>query len=219
MSKTKLLLADDHSVVRSGLRLLLQSDGDIEVVGEAADGMEAVAKAKELLPDVVLMDITMPRLNGLEAARQIRRENDKVAILFLTMHQNEEYFFQALNVGGSGYVPKSAEDTEVLTAVRAAAVGETYIHPSVARILVTDYLGRNRHAVAQDPYETLTSREKEVFHYIASGQTNRQIAEALQLSANTVHNHRTSIMEKLGLHNHMELLKYGIRKGIITEEG
>ena len=218
MNKIRVMLVDDHSVVRAGLRLLLESEGDIAVVGEATDGMEAVSKAKEIVPDVIVMDITMPKLNGLEAARQIRRDNEKVAILFLTMHQNEEYFFQALKVGGSGYIPKSAEDVDVLNAVRAVAEGQTYIHPSVAQILVTDYLGRTKDGAVQDPYESLTDREKEVFHYIASGQTNRQIAEALHLSVNTVHNHRTSIMDKLGLRNRMELLKYAIRKGIVTED-
>jgi two-component system response regulator NreC len=219
MSKIRVLLVDDHAVVRTGLKLVLESEGDIEVIGEARDGFEAIEKARELAPDVVLMDITMPRLNGLEAARQIRKESPQIAVLFLTMHQSEEYFFQALKVGGAGYIPKSAQDTEVLLAVRSVKAGHTYLHPSVAQMLVSDYLERVRGGGAMDPYESLTDREKEVLHLIAAGYTNREIAERLHLSVNTVHNHRTSIMEKLGLHNRMELLKYAIRKGLVSEEG
>lgn len=218
MGNIRVLLVDDHTLVRAGLRLLLESCGDIQVVGEAADGFEAIGKAKELSPDVILMDITMPKFNGLEAARQIRKKDSRVKILFLTMHEGEEYFFQALRVGGSGYIPKSAQESEMLSAVRALHAGQTYLHPSVARSLVTDYLDRSRRGGVNDPYDNLTDRERETFHLIAAGYTNRKIADILHLSVNTVHNHRTSIMGKLGLHNRMELLKYAIRKGLVSEE-
>ncbi len=219
MVKIKVLLADDHAVVRKGIRLMLESEGDMEVVGEAEDGFEAMAMTEQLKPDVVLMDITMPKLNGLEAARQLKKSNDRVGVLFLTMHQGEEYFFQALKVGGSGYIPKSAQDTEVLAAIRTVAEGKPYLHPSVAHMLVSDYLERARTGTPEDPYERLTDREKEILHLVASGHTNRQIADKLHLSINTVHNHRSSLMEKLGLHDRIELLKYAIRKGLVTEEG
>lgn len=216
MAKKKLLLVDDHNVVRSGLRMLLEAEEGVEVVGEAVDGLDAIEKVEELLPDVVLMDITMPRLNGLEATRQIKRKNPDIGILFLTMHQSEEFFFHALKVGASGYVPKSAQDTEILEAVRAVGQGLTYIHPSVASSLVTEYLETAQGGEAVDPYEKLTDREKEILHSIAEGNTNREIAEALHVSVNTVHNHRTNIMDKLGLHNRMDLLKYAVRKGLIS---
>ncbi len=218
MGKIKVMLVEDHAIVRAGLRLLLERDGDIEVVGEAADGFEAIDKAGELSPDVILMDITMPRFNGLEAARQIRKKDSHVGILFLTMHKGDEYFFQSLKVGGAGYIPKSAETAEMLMAVRAVHAGHAYIHPSVARSLVSDFVARAQEGKVKEPYESLTDREREVLYFIAAGYTNRGIAEVLHLSVNTIHNHRTSIMDKLGLHNRMELLKYAIRKGLISEE-
>ncbi|MEK7777180.1 MAG: response regulator transcription factor [Chloroflexota bacterium] len=218
MEKTRVLLADDHSLVRAGLRLLLESEGDIEVVGEAADGFEAVAKAKELSPDVVLMDITMPKLNGLEAARQIQKRKLAVGILFVTMHQSQEFFLQALRAGASGYIPKCAQGAEMLVAVRVVRAGQTYVHPSVAKSLVSAYLEQPSCGEINDPYESLTDRERETLQLIAAGHTNQKAAELLHLSVNTIHNHRTSMMNKLGLHNRMELLKYAIRKGLITNE-
>lgn len=219
MAKIKVLLVDDHAVVRAGLRLLLESEGDIQVVGEAGDGFEAVEQARKLSPDVILMDISLPNISGLEAARQIRSQNQEVGILFLTMHQSQEYFFHALKVGGAGYIPKSAEDTEVLAAIRAVSSGQTYLHPSVAQMLVSDYLERLKTGAPGDPYESLTNREKEILHYIAAGYSNRQIAEKLHLSVNTVHNHRANTMEKLQLHNRMELLRYALKKGLVSQEG
>ncbi|MBI2846772.1 MAG: response regulator transcription factor [Chloroflexi bacterium] len=219
MSEIKVLLADDHAVVRSGLRMLLEAEGDIEVVGEARDGLEAIRKAEQLTPDVILMDISMPGLSGLEAARRIKKERPQINILFLTMHQSEEYFFQALQAGGSGYVPKSALDTEVIAAVRTVSRGLSYLHPSVSQMLVADYVERAKAGEKLDPYESLTDREKEILHLIAAGHSNKEIAEKLSISINTVHNHRANLMEKLGLHNRMELLKYAIRKGLVEKEG
>ena len=218
MGKINVMLVEDHAIVRTGLRLLLERDEDIEVVGEAADGVEAIEKAGELSPDVILMDITMPRVNGLQAATQIRKKDSRVGILFLTMHKGDEYFFQSLKVGGAGYIPKSADETEMLSAVKAVNAGQAYIHPSVARSLVSDFVARAQEGKVKEPYETLSDREREVLYFIAAGHTNRDIADALYLSVNTIHNHRTSIMGKLGLHNQVELLKYAIRKGLISEE-
>ena len=218
MAETKLLLVDDHHVVRSGLKLLLQGEDDLAVIGEAVDGLEAVEKARALSPDVILMDITMPKLSGLEATRQIRQDDSRVGILILTMHEREEFFLQALRVGATGYIPKSALDTEMLEAVRVVAGGQVYIHHSVAKGLVDDYLGMARSAGTDDPYEKLTNREREVLQFIASGHTNREIAETLHLSVNTVHNHRTSIMTKLGLHNRMDLLRFAVRRGLISDD-
>lgn len=216
--KTRVLLVDDHGVVRAGLKLILEGEGDMEVVGEASDGFEAVEMARTLTPDVVLMDITLPTLSGLEAARQILKQNPLVGVLFLTMHQSQEYLFQALKVGGSGYIPKSAADTEVIAAVRAVKAKRTYLHPDVAHMLVADHLQRLKSKGTEDPYDTLTSREKEILHLIVAGLTNRQVAERLNLSINTVHNHQASFMEKLGLHSRMELLRYAIRKGLVSQE-
>ncbi len=218
MDTIRLLLVDDHHVVRAGLRLLIEAEEDMEVVGEARDGLEAIDMAKSLSPNVALMDITMPRLGGLGAARRISKESPGVGILFLTMQQGDDFFFNALKAGASGYLPKSARDSEMLEAVRAVASGQTYLHPSLARSLVSDYLERGRGGELLDPYERLTDREKEILYFIAAGNTNREIAEALHVSVNTVHNHRTSLMDKLGLHNRMELLKYAIRKGLIGDD-
>ncbi len=218
MGKTKVLIVDDHGVVRKGLRLLLENEGDIEVVGEASDGFEGVEKATELLPDVIIMDITMPRLNGLEATKRIRSEHPGIAVLFLTIHEGEEFFFQALKSGGSGFIPKSADALDMLAAVRAVKSGNVYLHPSVSRSLVSDYLDRASKGENPSLYERLTSREKEILHLIAEGHTNRQIAETLVVSVNTVHNHSTSIMDKLGLHSRTELVKYAIRKGLVSNE-
>ena len=214
----KTLLVDDHHVVRSGLRLLLESEDDIDVVGEAVDGLEAVQKAEALCPDVILMDISMPKLNGLEATRQIRQRDTSVGIIVLTMHEREEYFLQALKFGATGYVPKSAIDGEMLDAVRVVASGQVYIHPSVAKGLVNDYLGMVKATEVGDPYGRLTNREKEVFQFIASGATNREISESLHLSVNTVHNHRTKIMSKLGFHNRIDLLKFAMKRGLLDED-
>ncbi|MBI2862451.1 MAG: response regulator transcription factor [Chloroflexi bacterium] len=218
MPKIRVLVVDDHSVVRSGLRWLINSEPDLQVVGEATDGLEAVQKAQELQPDIVLMDITMPGLTGLEATRRIKKTNPDVAVLTLTMHESEEHFFQALQAGALGYIPKSAPDTEVLAAIRSAARGQSYLSPAMATLLVSDYIDRARTGEVLDPYERLTDREREILHLIASGFTTREIADRLTLSVNTVHNHRASLMEKLGLHSKVELMKYAVRKGLISLE-
>ena len=213
----RVLLADDHRVVREGLRRLLVAE-DVEVVGEAADGLEAIEQVERLHPQVVLLDISMPTLNGLEAARQIKERYATVAVVFLTMHESEEYFLEALRCGAEGYLPKSAPGADVIEAVQCAARGEVYLYPSVARFLLQSFLKNGTHDDAQDPYESLTPREREVLLMVANGLTTPEIAERLVLSPNTVHRHRTSMMQKLGLHDRLELLRYCLRRGLIEPE-
>lgn len=215
MEPVRVLLVEDHAVVRAGLRLLINAEPDMEVAGEAENGQEAVQQALALKPGVILMDISMQGMNGLEAARRLTAALPGVAVLMLTMHEDEEYFFQALKAGALGYVPKSAPDTEVLAAIRSVAQGHSYLHPSVARLLVNDYLERTKVGEDRRTDDNLTEREREVLRLVAAGYTNREIAEKLSLSVHTVHNHRSRLMEKLGVHDRLELLKYAIRKGML----
>jgi len=212
----RILIAEDHSVVRTGLRLIIGSEEDMTVVGEAEDGLQAIQKAHELRPDVIVMDMTMPGLGGLEAARQMKRDLPDIRILFLTIHDSEEYFFQAVQAGADGYVTKSSPAWEVLTAVRTVHRGDCYLNPGVAKMLVGDYLERVKEGGKRDPYDALSDREREVLHLIATGHSNREIAGLLNISEHTVHNHRARLMEKLGVHDRIELLKYAIRRGIIS---
>jgi two-component system response regulator NreC len=214
----RVLLAEDHSVVRTGLRLIIGNEEDMTVVGEAEDGLQAIQKAHELRPDIIVMDMTMPGLGGLEATRQIKRDLPDIHILFLTIHDNEEYFFQAVQAGADGYVTKSSPAWEVLTAIRTVHQGDCYLNPSVTKMLVGDYLERVKQGGKRDPYESLSAREREILHLIATGRSNREIAEVLNISEHTVHNHRARLMEKLGVHDRIELLKYAIRRGIISVE-
>jgi two-component system response regulator NreC len=213
--KIRLLLVDDHQVVRSGLRMLLASESDVEIVGEAGTAREAIEAVRLLQPTVVLMDIGLPDLSGIEATREIKRTNPEIAVLALTIHEDEEYFFKMLEVGAGGYVPKRAAPEELLTAIRAAAAGEVYLYPSMAKLLVKDYLSQDRSTDAASTLDGLTDREQEVLRYLADGITNEEIAAALVISIKTVARHRENIMQKLGLHSRAELVRYAIRKGII----
>jgi two-component system, NarL family, response regulator NreC len=212
------VLADDHAIVRDGLRRVLEETGDIRVIGEARDGLEAVALVERLHPQVVLMDISMPTLSGIEATCQIRARDKLTAVVFLTMHESEQYFLEAMRCGAEGYVPKSAPSSEVVEAVCSAARGQVYLHPSVARFLLQSFLYNGTRGVSEDPYASLTPREREVLSLVANGLSNHDIAVRLYLSPNTVHRHRTSVMQKLGLHNRMDVLRYCIQRGLVDAQ-
>lgn len=212
---TRLLVVDDHAVVRSGLRMLLGSETDVEIVGEAATAAEAIEAAAQVHPDVILMDIGLPDLSGIDATREIKRRFPKISIVALTIHEDEEYFFKMLEAGASGYVPKRAAPEELLTAIRAAATGQVYLYPSLAKLLVKDYLSQEPPADEKRNLDGLTDREHEVLMYLAEGNSNVEIAQALVISPKTVERHRENIMRKLNLHSRAELVRYAIRKGII----
>lgn len=217
MSKLKVLIVDDHAIVRDGVRMILEAQPDIEVVGEASDGRQAVEKARELSPGIVLMDIAMPGMNGLEATAVIRREMPDVHVLALTMHEDYQYFFEVLNAGASGYVLKGASSGELLAAIRAVNEGGVYLHPAVAKNLVVDYIKRMEPGEDKARYDGLSERERQVLTLVAEGKTSQQIADELFLSVNTVQTHRAHIMEKLNLQNRAELIRYALRKGLIAE--
>lgn len=212
----RLLLVDDHAVVRSGLRMLIEAESDFEIVGEAGSASEALNLVCQVNPDVILMDIGLPDLSGIDATREIKRLCPTVAVVALTIHEDEEYFFKMLEAGANGYVPKRAAPEELLTAIRAAAMNEVYIYPSLAKLLVRDYLSQEQPSPAQDSLDALTPREQEVLAYLADGANNSEIGEILSISPKTVARHRENIMQKLNLHSRTELVKYAIRKGIIT---
>lgn len=218
MAETKqirLLLVDDHDVVRSGIRALLEAQEDMQVVGEASSGSEAVAVSVELIPDVVLMDITMPGMDGMAATREMAECCGEVAVLALTIHEGREYFFEMLNAGASGYVPKSAAAEELMIAIRAVARGEVYIHSSVAQLLLQDHLRRSQTDDGDGVMDDLTDREREVLTLVAEGLLNREIGDELGISPKTVARHRENIMRKLGLHSRTDLVKYAIKIGLI----
>lgn len=212
MAEIKVLVVDDHALLRDGIRALLSIQDDIEVVGEATDGREAINLVRQLSPDVVLMDISMPLMDGLEATRRIHKENPKVKVLILTQHDNKEYMLSSVKAGAAGCVPKRAVASELISAIRVVHQGDSYLYPSVAKVLIKDYLQK----MQQDPYERLTNREREVLKLVAEGRTSRDIASLLCISIKTVLGHRTKVMEKLDIHNRTELVKYAIRKGLIT---
>lgn len=216
MTPIHVLLAEDHNVVRDGLRLLLNAQPDIEVTAEATTGREAVVLARESCPDVVVLDISMPDLDGIQAAGLIRVECPQTQVLILTMHESDAYFFRALQAGAAGYVLKKAASEDLINAVRAVAKGEAFFYPSVARKLLDDYLGQGSILPVGPPgYEELSEREREIMFLIVRGLSNQEIAEKLVISPSTVQTHRTHILQKLGLETTIDLVRYAIRHGLI----
>ena len=211
--KIRVLIADDHTIFRSGLNLLLSSEVDLEVVGEAKDGTAAVEMAASLHPNVVLMDVGMPGLNGLDATRQIRARLPEVNVLVLTMHRSDEYFFQMLEAGAAGYILMGAETNELISAVRAVARGDVFLYPSMARRLVQEYLSQSQSQGSGAAH--LTEREREILKLIAEGFSNGEIADRLVISPSTVHSHRANLMRKLELGSRHELVQYARQKGLI----
>jgi len=215
MSTTKVLVADDHGVVRKGLRFLLQTDPAIEVVGEAADGREAVRMAEDLSPNVIVMDVTMPQLNGIEAASQIVKRNPAIAIIMLSMHADETFLVRALAAGAHGYLLKDSTETDLLQAVRAVAAKKLFFSPSITKTLLEDYMQQMQREGLEDSYDLLTDREKEVLQLLAEGKANKEAANLLNVSLYTVETHRSRLMQKLNLHSTADIVLYAVRKRII----
>ncbi len=218
MPPIRLMLADDHEIVRAGLRMLLGAQPDIEIVAEAGSGREAIELAQTHQPDVVLMDIAMPDMNGMEATRQLKMCCPSAAVLALTIHEEEEYFYQMLDAGASGYIPKRAAPDDLLQAIRTVYRGEVFLHSSVTTALVRDFLQRGR-VTAEADLPSLTGREQEVLSLIAKGLTNKQIGEQLGISPKTVARHRDNITRKLNLSSRAELTRYAIQKGLVDLSG
>ena len=213
--KIRLILVDDHEVVRSGLRMLLAGERDFEIIAEAGSGHDAIKAVHEHQPNVVLMDIGLPDMSGIDATKAIIAQTPGTAVVALTIHEDEEYFFRMLEAGASGYVPKRAAPEELITAIRVAAEGEVYLYPSMAKLLVKDFLIADPVARSKKEIDGLTDREQEVLAHLADGASNAEIGETLTISPKTVARHREYIMRKLNLHSRTELVKYAIRKGII----
>jgi len=211
----RVLIADDHGIVRTGLKLLLDRIADMEVVGEAADGREAVRLAASLKPDLVIMDIGMPLLNGLEAAAQIIREDSRIGIIFLSMYTDESYIVKALDAGARGYLLKDNADEDIERAIRSVMTGRPFFSPAIAQALLEDYVRLMRNRGVQDSYDLLTEREREILQLLAEGKSNKEAAAVLNLSPYTIETHRNNLMQKLGLHNTAEIVLYAVRKGII----
>jgi len=215
MAKIRVLLVDDHAIVREGVKMILAKEPDFEVVGEAQDGRQALELVERMKPNVVVMDISMPEMGGIEATQQVKERYAGVNVIALTMHEDESYVFKLLRAGAAGYVLKRAAAQDLVQAVRAAAKGEAFLYPSVARKVVEDYLKRVEAGEERERYDGLTEREKEILTHIAEGLSNQQIAQKLYISIKTVQTHRAHILEKLGLHDRTELVRYAIRKGLI----
>ncbi len=212
----RILLADDHAILRRGLKALLEREADMEVVGEAADGRETLKQVEELRPDVVVLDITMPNLNGIEAARQIQAKGWGTAIIILSMHSDEGYVLRALRSGARGYLLKDTVEAELIRAIQAVAGGKAYFSPEVSKLLVEDYVQGMQEKGIDDSYELLTPREREVLQLLAEGKSSKDIARLLELSVYTVDTHKSNLMQKLSLHSMAELILYAVRKRIIA---
>lgn len=216
MKKLRILLADDHTVVRAGLRSLLEQQPDLEVVGEAGDGRQALDLAGSLQPDVAVLDIGMPQLNGIEAARQITAALPRTAVVILSMHSDEAYVMRALKAGARAYLLKDSAEADLIRAIRSVSQGKSFFSPAVSRVLVEDYVRLLEQRGVEDTYELLTTREREILQLLAEGKSNKEVASLLNLSVYTVETHRTHILQKLNLHSTAELVLYAVRKGIIS---
>jgi len=216
MKATRIVLADDHTVVRKGLRMLLESYPDFLVVADAADGRQAIALVEEHRPDVVVMDVAMPILNGIEAARQISGKYPQVAIVFLSMHSDEAYVLKALKAGARAYLLKDSAEYDLIHAVKAVSEGKAFFSPAISKMLVEDYVRQMREQKVEDSYDLLTARERQVLQLLAEGRSNKEVAGLLDLSLHTVETHRGNIMQKLNLHSGAEIILYAVRKGIIS---
>jgi two-component system response regulator NreC len=216
MQKIKVLVVDDHTIVRDGICALLALAGDIEVVGEATNGYEALEKVRELNPDVVLMDIAMPVMGGLEATRRIVKDFPGTKVLVLTQYEDKEYFFPVIESGASGFISKAAASSDLTTGIRSVNVGNSFLSPSVAKLMVENYQHSAGQRTNEDPYKRLTPREREVLKLLADGRSTQEIAKILVITPKTVEGHKTNLMAKLGLHNRVDLVKYALRKGIIS---
>jgi DNA-binding NarL/FixJ family response regulator len=214
--KTRVLLADDHPVVRRGLREVLDAEPDFEVVAEAEDGAAAVSRALENDVELAILDVTMPRLTGLQAAAELAQRRPELRVLMLSMHDNEEYFFQALQAGASGYVLKSVVDRDLIEACRATMRGEPFVYPGAVKALIRDYVGRVQRGEKNPAGDPLSRRESEVLKLIAEGHTSKEIAKLLVISEKTVDRHRANVLEKLGLRNRVDLTRYAIRRGLVA---
>jgi two-component system response regulator NreC len=216
LKKIRVLIADDHGVVRRGLRLQLEQHDDFEVVGEASDGREAITMLDKLAPDIIIMDIAMPNLNGIQATAQIVKKNPQVGIIVLSMHSDETYLTRTLAAGAKGYLLKDNAEVDLERAVRVVAQGKPYFSPAIANTLLEDYMRQMQQRGLQDSYDLLTEREKEILQLLAEGKTNKDVAQLLNLSPNTVETHRTRLMQKLDLHSTAEIVLYAVRKQIIS---
>ena len=217
MPPIRILLADDHSIVREGLRALLERQQEFEVVGDAADGREAVEMAETGHPDVVVMDLAMPGLNGIEATRRITARSPETGVVILSMHSDESYILRSLKAGARGYLLKDSLQADLIDAVRAAAQGKSFFSPKVSKVLQEDYINELQARGAEDTWDLLTDREREILQLVAEGKTNKEIAALLNISPYTIDTHRSHILQKLNLHSAPELILYAIRKGIIAQ--
>jgi DNA-binding NarL/FixJ family response regulator len=215
MSKTRVLIADDHAMMREGIIAFLKYYDDVEIVGEASNGLDAIEKAEKLKPNVIIMDISMPELGGIEATVEIKKRQPDIKVLILSQYDDKEYVSRLLKAGVSGYLLKQAVGTDLITAIRAVAKGESYLYSSIATKVIDGYLGKSGEMAVEDPYEKLTDREKQVLKLIAEGHSHKEVAGLLDISAKTVIAHQTNISEKLDLHSRAALIKFAITKGII----
>lgn len=215
MSKTRIMIVDDHALMREGIIAFLKFHDDVEIVGEASNGLEAIEKVEKLKPDVILMDISMPELGGIEATVEIKKRLPDTKILILTQYSDKEYVSRLLKAGVSGYILKQAVGTDLISAIRAVAKGESYLYSSIAGKVISGYLGKSSEISVEDPYEKLTDREKQVLKLIAEGHSHKEVATRLDISVKTVIAHQTNISEKLDLHSRAALIKFAITKGVI----